>query len=324
MPLLPRTALSLLLLLSAAVPSLFAYSRQGHEAIALLAYENPALSPTAKAAITAILAGESIADAAEWPDAIKPPFGAISRTQEARAFIAAHPSSHVWHFCNFPLGSTSYDPAAKVYAADMDIVHAIRGCIAVLEGMGNFDGLSKHDALRYLVHLVGDVHQPLHTITGYFDVHDPEHVVLLGPRPTMPKGTFKDGGGNDLFLTAKTELHALWDDDLVEKLVGSKDATALVGTLAPKVSATGYLTKGNYHDWAATWASDSMAVAIEAYQGISFGSFTAATDAQNRTHHKIAITLPANYKNREEAAERQQIVKAASHLLQLFNAMHWR
>jgi hypothetical protein len=39
--------------------------------------------PAANAAVDHPLAGETIADAAEWPDAIRPPSGAIFRTQLA-------------------------------------------------------------------------------------------------------------------------------------------------------------------------------------------------------------------------------------------------
>ena len=309
--------------LGAVSPRAFAYSRQGHEAIALLAYNSPDLSPKAKTAIDNILAGESIADAAEWPDAIKPPFGAIWKTKEAHDFIAAHPNHHLWHFVNFPVGLSSYDSTARAYALDTDIVHSIRGCIAVLEGKGNFDGLSKREALRFLVHLVGDVHQPLHTVTGYFDVHDPTHVKLLSANKPLPADAFKDAGGNDLFLTAKQELHATWDDELVERILGNKNASALAAVLAKSVSATNYTSAGNYHDWAAAWASDSMTVAADAYRGITFGDYTVETDARNKTHRKIAITLPPGYKAAEVQAEKLQIIKAGSHLLQLLNAIQW-
>src|SRR5882724_6903179 len=139
-----------------------AFSREGHESIALLAFSSKDLSGTAKSAINQILGSESIAFAAEWPDAIKPPFGAVANTPEAIDFNHKHPDNHHWHFVNFPIGSSAYS-ATSPFAKDDDVSHAVQGCIAVLEGKGSFDNLTKKEALRYLVHLVGDVHQPLHT-----------------------------------------------------------------------------------------------------------------------------------------------------------------
>ena len=71
------------------------FSREGHETIAELAYESPQLKPTAKAAIDKILGGETIMFAAEWPDAIKPPFGALAKTAEAKTFNHAHPDNRL-------------------------------------------------------------------------------------------------------------------------------------------------------------------------------------------------------------------------------------
>lgn len=67
-----------------------------------------------------------------------------------------------------------------------------------------------------------------------------------------------------------------------------------------------------------------MSVAIEAYRDIVFGEYTVAAEGRNRTRQKIAITVPVNYKTREEATERRQLIKAGAHLLQLFNAIRWQ
>lgn len=300
----------------------FPFSREGHETIAELAYESPQLNPAAKTAISQILGQETIMFAAEWPDAIKPPFGALSKTPEAKAFVHAHPNHHLWHFVNFPIGSTAYS-ASSPYAVPTDIAHAIKGCIAVLEGTGDFDGLSKLEALRYLVHLVGDAHQPLHTAFELFDVHNPAHPVMLPPSPTTPAGALRDGGGNDLYYTAKDELHADWDDGLVAAIVPSKQTPDLVALLHSEVSASAYKASGDYHTWIDAWLGDTMAMVPSAFAGITYDQFVEENTGHGNPQKKILITLPPNYQSAHVPDARLQVVKGADHLLQLFNAMHW-
>ena len=300
----------------------FPFSREGHEAIGELAYESPQLKPTAKAAIDRILGQETIMFAAEWPDAIKPPFGALANTPEAKAFHHAHPNNHLWHFVNFPIGSTAY-AASSPYASPTDIAHAIKGCIAVLEGTGDFDGLSKLEALRFLVHLVGDAHQPLHTAFELFDVHDPAHPVMLPPSPTVPTGALRDGGGNDLYYSAKEELHADWDDGLVAAIVSSKKTADLVNALRSEVRAKDYKASGNYHQWVDAWLADTMALVPSVFAGITYDQFVEVSTGHGKFKKKILITLPPNYQSTHVAEAKLQVVKGADHLLQLFNAMHW-
>lgn len=227
-----------------------------------------------------------------------------------------------WHFVNFPIGSASYLPASP-YAKDTDVAHAIKGCIAVLEGRGAFDGLSKLEALRYLVHLVGDVHQPLHTTFEIWNVKDPLHPKMEKPTPTPAKGDLFDGGGNDLYFAAKEELHALWDDGLVAAIVPSKDTNKLVHALQPSVSAKLDRAPGDYHEWAQTWLSESMLLVPDAYHGIKYNSYVEEPQAKGNPKKKILITLPADYTARHVTVVREQIIKGGAHLLQLFNAIQW-
>ena len=325
----------LLLLLS---PRAFAFSRVGHETIADLAYQSPDLTPKAKAAIDALLAGQdplhpgqnqTIADAAEWPDEIKSPFGVYSKETWAVAFRTAHPEHGKWHFVNFPVGSTKYDPEKKkadgtAYADGPNIVMAVQGCVAVLEGKGTFDGLTKLDALRYLVHLVGDAHQPLHTINGYFDIADPTKPTLYKGTKKIPATAWADSGGNNLYYQDddKHELHAMWDADIVNAIAG-EDTGKLVTALTSSVAAKNYPSKGDYHDWIIEWVSDSMVQAREAYKPIVFNKVVTFPNGTSTTQG-ISITLPSTYIQDQVPVLKLQIIKGGTHLLQLFNAIQWQ
>ena len=77
---------------------------------------------------------------------------------------------------DLPLGSGAYpatDPAPgnplRPFISQADIVHAIRRCVAILEAPTAPDNFSKRQAVRWLVHLIGDLHQPMHVTSGYYN-----------------------------------------------------------------------------------------------------------------------------------------------------------
>ena len=96
-----------------------------------------------------------------------------------------------WHYVNFPFDK-KYEESKKNKGGD--IVMGIEHCIKILK-----DPLAKKDDkvfyLKFLIHLIGDLHQPLHV------------------------GRSQDKGGNDIKLLwhyKKTNLHRVWDSDMIE------------------------------------------------------------------------------------------------------------
>jgi hypothetical protein len=84
------------------------------------------------------------------------------------------------------------------------------------------------EALKFIVHFVGDIHQPLHD----------ENLEV---------------GGNDIdvkFGSADTNLHAVWDTSVIEKYAGS-DTLTHAQTYA--TTLTGYIKAGNYTQLAKSW-----------------------------------------------------------------------
>lgn len=96
-----------------------------------------------------------------------------------------------WHYVNFPFDK-KYEESDK--NKEGDIVMGIERCIKVLKD----PMATKKDKvfyLKFLVHLIGDLHQPLHV------------------------GRAEDKGGNDIKLLwhyKKTNLHRVWDSDMIE------------------------------------------------------------------------------------------------------------
>ena len=82
------------------------------------------------------------------------------------------------------LGAAAYARDGR-FAAEDDVVHQIAAAVAVLEGKSR--RFPPAQAVRVLAHLVGDLHQPLHVGTGYFDVRNPAAPRLV-TAPVAPAG----------------------------------------------------------------------------------------------------------------------------------------
>lgn len=132
-----------------------------------------------------------------------------------------------WHYINQPLflspgqarrwrGSLLEDLGrAPSDPGEMNAVQAYRAALATLRrrhARAEDRGL----ALSWLIHIAGDLHQPLHTVSLYH-------------RPAFPHG---DRGGNDLRVDAKTTLHGLWDGAL-----GDDRDIASLGAAATRLRA---------------------------------------------------------------------------------------
>jgi hypothetical protein len=119
------------------------------------------------------------------------------------------PQTAAWHYLNFPRGTCTYE-AARDCPDGKCVVEAINRQVEVLTS--NAPDEARITALKYLVHLVGDVHQPLHA--GYKD----------------------DRGGNTYQLQAfmrGSNLHAVWDTGLIKSL--NEDTETMARRLATKV-----------------------------------------------------------------------------------------
>lgn len=316
-----------LLILTFAAQGL-AYGGEGHRAIAKAA--EGFLNPQARAGVQKLLGSTDLGSVATWPDDLKQAArgkGPLVNDPEAAKFNHDFPKNGSWHFVNLPLGMPTYADTGP-FSDPNDVVHAINGCIRILEGKPT-PNFSQLQALRFLVHLVGDVHQPLHVGTGYYQFDANDHANLIKD-PNTALGKIDDVGGNDLFFTSSQELHAFWDTGLVEQLTGT-DFQQLSTYLSSKMNAawmgshSGDLnTPGDYHVWAEQWATESVRAANEVYTGITFG------DATFDTHHRlrtIGITLVPSrqaYASAHIDRETVQMVEASTHLAQLLNKIHWK
>jgi hypothetical protein len=146
-----------ILLLSAGVNETLAWGQEGHSIIAEIA-QRP-LSPAALQKVNELLVGElpglpassliGLASIASWAD----------------DYRAAHDESRNWHFVDVPYGRDHYAPITDCHpdATYGDcIINAVERFTAVLRDCSQPAG-ERRAALKFVVHFIGDLHQPLHT-----------------------------------------------------------------------------------------------------------------------------------------------------------------
>ncbi len=155
--------------------SAFGWGQKGHDTVAFIAENH--LTPTAKAAVDSLLDGKSIVYWANWLDN-------ASHTPE-------YAYSKTWHYKNIDADMT-FEEAPEI--KEGNIVQAIEEQVAVLADPAA-DREKKQLALKMVVHLVGDIHQPMHM------------------------GHASDRGGNSWhvkYFNRDNNLHSVWDSSLPE------------------------------------------------------------------------------------------------------------
>lgn len=185
-----KTALVLLWLATAlALPApALAWSSDGHRIVAEIAQAR--LSPAARAEVDRLLSGEpdpTLPGVAAWAD----------RLRDSKEHSELGKRSSAWHYVNFHGADCAFDAARDCPGGDCVIGAINRMYLAVADRKR--PDAERAQALKFLVHFVGDVHQPLHA-GGAGDRGGTRHQVRF------------DGHGDN--------LHGIWDDEVLRQDLG--------------------------------------------------------------------------------------------------------
>jgi hypothetical protein len=220
------------LLLAAGGTRLSAWGVQGHRLVGLLAANH--LTPVARQNVTWLLAPETLADVASWADEVQ---GGINQTA-------------LWHYVNIP-------PDAKAYDRDRDCPRqpnvtagsrndAWRDCVVDRiryheERLADpkLDRADRAIALKFLVHFVGDIHQPLHA-----------SAIERGGNGILVRVFGSDTCGSDPARPSPCNLHSAWDSLMIAHR--ALDDRAFAEVLERRISSERLLDKpsGTPADWA--------------------------------------------------------------------------
>ena len=197
-----------------------AWGRVGHRLAGRIADDR--LTPAATKAVHDLLdPGESLSTVSSWADEVR-------RDRK---------ESSTWHYVNVPIAESKYDrkyedPKGGVVSKIADFQKIVADPSLPRE--------ERRDALKFLVHFVQDMHQPVHV------------------------GHRADRGGNDLqvqFFDKGSNLHSVWDSGLLEhaNIPDADYLRALEGRISPELAAR--WSQGTIEDW----ANESLRAAQGAY-----------------------------------------------------------
>lgn len=216
----------------------FAWGQKGHDTTCLIAERH--LTRKAKKQIDAIFEGKSIVYWANWMDnASHQPEYAYTKT---------------WHYKNIDANET-YETAMPNEAGD--VVTAISAQIAALKS-GELNPEAQAIALRMLVHLVGDLHCPMHM------------------------GHKSDSGGNRWqvrFFNEGTNIHSVWDSKIVDsahKWTFTEWAEQVDRADKKQIAA---ITSGTLDDW----GKETCAVCTQVYDETPVGSMISYNEVERWT-----------------------------------------
>jgi len=291
-----RTVLPVLLLVAVASPA-FAWNVTGHEIAAAEAYDLLIKEhPETVAKIAALLKQHPLYDkmmadkldavpaesrdkwlmmvAARWPDDVRRGPAGYS-----------HPT---WHYVDFPItppGDVTVGPQPEPPNA----ITSLEAQTGVLKG--DNPAADKSVAICWILHLVGDIHQPLHCVSLYSRQH--------------PKG---DKGGNDTFVRfgdkRTINLHQVWDETLGQDAKFKSCSSTAAELLARPEFAPDRLPEANDAD-PQHWAAESVDIA----KRITYANMTIEGGTAD-----AGQSLPDDYGKQAKAAAERRMVLAGYRL----------
>lgn len=186
----------------------FSWGPTGHRVTGHIASKY--LNKKARKALERILEGQSLAMASTWMDEV--------RSDSTYNYMTD------WHWVTIPDGM-AYEESAK--NPNGDIIQTLERIISELKSK-KLSPQQEKEYVKILIHLVGDIHQPLHVGRG------------------------DDRGGNDIkvmWFRSDSNLHRVWDSDMIDdtKLSYTELAESIILPPAPAIAA---LQKASVREWA--------------------------------------------------------------------------
>jgi hypothetical protein len=244
-----------------------------------------------------------------------PPFAAMSTwaddIREKRRETAP------WHFIDVPLGATRDHAYDACPAATGCVTRAIRGQLDMLRSESS-SKTQKTEALMFVIHFVGDLHQPLHAATNNDRGGNCVPVKFFDQEP-------KESPAGENF---RPNLHGVWDTDLVEKVEGEHAAAKFANRLSEEFKTEMNSWKNeavNLDNWA--WESHLLAksvtygdlpekIAVEAPQPVE----SCADDNHiAKRLYELHEKVDGRYLRDASPVIRRQLARAGTRLAMLLN-----
>jgi hypothetical protein len=286
---------------------------EGHQMVALIAEKH--LTPAALAAVTALLQSQPV-DPTLQRFCKNPPAGLMTDASTWADDVKKTEQTGTWHYMDIPLGMKHGDlapycqpvtPSRNGAPPTGCLLSALRYNLNILHDDKESDS-ERAKALRYLIHLVGDLHQPLHTTAN------------------------NDQGGNcvpiQFFADPKiANLHSVWDGMLVNRDTAAKGftLTQMADDLDQRYRKSGeswmkhgtdfekWIWEGHKAAQEATYGHLQPKIPIEPYQEHPNCKVESAKDAALHLHVDEA------YERKADPLIEEQLAKAGYRLAEVLN-----
>ena len=205
--------------MSFAFLEVYSWGATGHRVVGKVATQY--LTKKAKRNLAEILDNSSLAEVSNWMDDIKSD--------------DAYRHAYDWHWVTIPPGK-SYQEADK--NKNGDVIATINRLTEELKA-GGLTKQKEAEHVKMLVHLVGDIHQPLHVGTG------------------------EDKGGNDVkvkWFRENSNLHRVWDSNMIDSKQYSYSELAEIVSNVSKEQV-----KAWQNSTVMDWANESIALREQVY-----------------------------------------------------------
>jgi hypothetical protein len=195
----PRLVIAILLTFFSSIDLLHAWGAQGHRLVGRIAADR--LTPVAKQNVAWLLDGQTLADVASWADSL----------------TGDQVQTSYWHYLNIPPGASGYDrdrdcprqPGVAAGSRSDRWRDCVVDRIAYWEerlGDARLDRADRATALKFVVHFIGDLHQPFHALG-----------VGRGGNDVKVRVFGEANCGRDSNKPVPCNLHSVWDSRLIAR-----------------------------------------------------------------------------------------------------------
>jgi hypothetical protein len=296
----------------ACVPNVHAWGCKGHQTVAYVAEKH--LTPKARQMVDTLLGDnpidpqlkrycgnvglDAMADAATWAD----------------DYRSLHSETGPWHFIDIPLGD-KFGDVAKFCGAGGCVTQAIEQQLAILKDQ-TAPSENRAMALRFLIHFVGDLHQPLHATSNDDRGGNCVPVKYLRRNPREHNGNYSPN------------LHHIWDTEIVERDMQGADSQEYADLLETRFA-------NSFAEWEKLgvnvndWALESHAQAVKTVYGALPVKISAEPDVPVKTcadDNNIGqrmlnkhIAVDASYQNVAAQTAEKRLAQAGLRVAMLLN-----
>ena len=260
----------------------FAWGPEGHALVARIAESE--LTPAVRARVLEILGpGKTMESVSSWADQVR----------------NSRRDTGPWHYVDIPIDKPRLDMARDCPKDDC-VLAKIEQFRAVLKDPASAPD-QRREALMFVIHFVGDMHQPLHCSDNH------------------------DRGGNDVrivFANRPGNLHSLWDGGLLQG-IGTEEA------LYPRLAREAdrhrkSWAKGTVMDWAEQAHKAAQKVVYcklpKAVRTASAAAFVQPGAGQAKPPAGPPVAITAAYEHKADPLIAQQIEKAGVRLASVLNS----